>query len=83
MRLLDIHNPAYLSTKVPTAQELQSKDFLSGFEIMDRDLRMFLVEGMPESMTQFTTENALQHPNSQEYKLIYNPDLRFHQRLYA
>jgi len=45
---LNIENATYLNTKELSKEERadRSLDFLSGFEIMDSEFRMFIVEGL-------------------------------------
>jgi hypothetical protein len=45
---LGLDNPLYLSTKELTEEEKGNKllDFLGGFEIIDKEMRLFVIEGL-------------------------------------
>ena len=46
--MLQLENQAYLTTKELTQKEKndRSLDFLGGFELIDDEMRMFVLEGM-------------------------------------
>jgi hypothetical protein len=48
--LLSLENKAYLATKQLTEEELQSSDFLSGFQLIDIEMRFFVIEGQPRAL---------------------------------
>ena len=59
-------------------------DFLSGFEIIDKEMRMYLIEGHSrKSMHDFYSQNKREHTNDSRFKMIYNPEITFKNRLYA
>jgi len=52
---------------------------------MDQEMRMYIIEGLGGQMKglhQFYLDNERQRPNDKKYKLIYNPEVRFKNRLY-
>ena len=62
MEGLNIENLSYLNTKVFTEEEKKNRklDFLGGFEIMDSEFRMFVIEGLGgkgKGMEQFYKAN--------------------------
>lgn len=84
---LGLENSRYLNTRELTTEERSSRkiDFLSGFELMDSDFRLYIIEGLGgegKSMNQFYLENQRQRPNDKKYKLLYNPEVRFKHRIY-
>ena len=61
-------------------------DFMSGFEIMDSEFRMFIVEGVGgpgKSMDQFYQANVRTRPSDKKFKMLYNPQVRFKNRIYT
>jgi len=51
-------------------------DYLGGFELMDSEMRMFVIEGLGgagHGMHQFYMANERQRPNDKKYKMLYNP----------
>ena len=52
---------------------------------MDSEMRMYVIEGLGgagRSMNQFYLANERQRPNDKKFKMLYNPDVRFKNRLY-
>lgn len=52
---------------------------------MDSECRIFIFEGLGgegRGIHKFYLENQRQRPNDKKYKLLYNPDVRFKNRLY-
>ena len=88
LECLNLKNSSYLNSKELTDQEKadRSLDFLSGFEIMDADFRMFIIEGCGgagKSIDQFYRANARQRPNDKKFKMLYNIQVRFKNRMYT
>lgn len=84
---LGLENARYLNTKELTAGERSNRmlDFLGGFELIDAEMRIFVLEGLGgtgHSMHAFYEANKLNKPNDRTFKLIYNPAIRFKHRLY-
>ena len=84
---LNLENARYLNTKELTEEEREDRtlEFLGGFEIMDSEFRMFILEGIGgpgRSMDQFYKANERQRPNDKKYKMLYNPDVRYKNRMY-
>ena len=84
---LGIENAAYLNTKVFSEEEKKNRklDFLGGFEIMDSDFRMFVIEGLGgkgKGMEQFYKANEREKENDGKFTMLYNPEVRFKHRLY-
>ena len=52
---------------------------------MDSETRMYIFEGLGgegRGVHQFYQENIRARPNDRKYTLLYNPDVRFKNRLY-
>jgi len=84
---LDLENARYLNTKELTEEERDDRnlDFIGGFEIMDKEFRMFIIEGLGgpgRGIEQFYKANERQRPNDKKYKMLYNPQVRFKNRMY-
>jgi hypothetical protein len=82
-----LENAAYLSTKELTDEEKKNRklDFLGGFEIMDNDFRMFVIEGLGgkgHGMDRFYKANEREKPNDSKFTMLYNPEVRFKNRQY-
>jgi hypothetical protein len=87
MKLLGFDNVRYLNTKEFSEDERKNRrlDFVGGFELMDNECRIYIFEGMGglgKSMDLFYHENERQRPNDKKYKLLYNPEVRFKNRIY-
>lgn len=87
MQLLGFDNVRYLNTKEFNEEERKSRklDFLGGFELMDSEFRLYIIEGMGgsgKSMEQFYKANERQKHNDRKFTMLYNPDVRFKNRLY-
>ena len=81
-QLLGLANDRYLSTYVLTEADkrTRSKDYLGGFELLDKEMRMYVVEGIAgegKSMDLFYRANEREHPNDKRFKMLYNPNVRF------
>lgn len=84
---LDLPNARYLSTKEFTEEERQNRklDFMGGFCLMDSETRMYIFEGLGgenHGIRQFYLENLREKPNDRKYTLLYNPEVRFKNRIY-
>ena len=84
---LNLENSRYLATKELNEEEKADRtlDFLGGFEIMDSDFRMFIFEGIGGrgyAMEQFYQANERTRPNDKKFKMLYNPEVRFKNRMY-
>lgn len=46
--MLDLLNSRYLNTKELSEDDKQNRnlDFLGGFELMDKEMRMYIIEGL-------------------------------------
>jgi len=85
---LNLENSRYLNTKELSEEEKADRtlDFLGGFEIMDTDFRMFIIEGLGgkgHGMDQFYRASERSRPNDKKFKMLYNPIVRFKNRLYS
>ena len=84
---LNLENSRYLNTKELSDEERADRrlDFLGGFEIMDGEFRMFIIEGLGgvgHGMDQFYRANERTRPNDKKFKMLYNPEVRFKNRMY-
>jgi hypothetical protein len=84
---LNLPNARYLSTKEFTEEEKNNRrlDFIGGFCLMDSETRMYIFEGLGgegRGVHQFYQENIRSRPNDRKYTLLYNPDVRFKNRIY-
>ena len=84
---LNLPNARYLNTKELSEAEQNDStlDFLGGFELIDKEMRMYVLEGLGgegSSMNQMYKANEREHTNDGRFKMIYNPDIRFKNRLY-
>jgi hypothetical protein len=84
---LGVENEQYLSTKELTSEEKANRrlDFLGGFEIMDKEFRIFVIEGIGgqgNAMDTFYKTNERERPNDKKFKLLYNPSVKFKERKY-
>lgn len=75
---LNLENSRYLNTKELTEEERADRvlDFLGGFEIMDSEFRMFIIEGLGgrgHGMDQFYRANERSRPNDKKFTMLYNP----------
>lgn len=87
MECLGFDSVRYLNTKELTEEERNNRrlDFIGGFELIDSEFRIYIIEGIGgrnRSMDKFYQMNMRQEPNSKKYKLLYNPLIRFKNRLY-
>ena len=84
---LNLENSRYLNTKELSEEERADRalDYLGGFEIMDSEFRMFIIEGLGgrlRGMDQFYRANERTRPNDKKFKMLYNPQVRFKNRMY-
>lgn len=84
---LNLENVRHLNTKEFSDTEKQNRllDFIGGFELMDSEFRMVVLEGLGgkgHSMNKFYNMNLRSQPNQRRLKLLYNPNVRFKFRLY-
>ena len=84
---LNLENARYLNTKELTQEDRQNRmlNFLGGFEIMDAEMRMFVIEGLGgkgNAMNEFYLANERARPNDKRFKMLYNPEIRFKNRIY-
>jgi hypothetical protein len=58
---------------------------MGGFCLMDSETRTYIFEGLGgegRGVHQFYQENMRQRPNDRKFTLLYNPDVRFKNRIY-
>ena len=84
---LNCENVQYLNTKELSEEEKanRSLDFLGGFEIMDKEFRMFIIEGLggPNKAVEKLYRNLERtRPNDKKFKMLYNPHIRYKNRIY-
>mgnify|MGYP007038725969 FL=1 len=84
---MNLPNARYLSTKEFSEEERKNRklDFMGGFCLMDSETRMYIFEGLGgegRGVHQFYQENMRQRPNDRKFTLLYNPDVRFKNRIY-
>lgn len=87
LKCLNLENSRYLNTKELSEAERKNRllDYLGGFELIDKEMRVFIFEGLSgngNSMNQFYLANERQRPNDKKFKMLYNPAIRYKQRLY-
>lgn len=52
---------------------------------MDKEMRFYVFEGLGgkgNCMDTFYLDNEREHPNNKKFKMIYNPDIKFKERIY-
>lgn len=84
---LNLESARYLNSRELSAEERADRklDFIGGFEIMDGEFRMFILEGLGgagRAMDQFYQANERTRPNDKKFKMLYNPEIRFKNRQY-
>ena len=84
---LNLENARYLNTKELSQEDRNNRmlNFLGGFEIIDSEMRMFVFEGLGGSgnaMHELYLANERARPNDKKFKMLYNPDIRFKNRIY-
>ena len=87
LRGLGLQNARYLSTKELSAEDKKNKklDFLGGYELIDKEMRFYVFEGLGgkgNCMDSFYLENEREHTNNKKFKMLYNPDIKFKERIY-
>ena len=75
---LNLENSRYLNTKELTEEERADRtlDYICGFEIMDSEMRMFIIEGLGgrgHGLDIFYKSNERSRPNDKKFKMLYNP----------
>jgi len=88
LECLNLKNSSYLNSKELSDEEKadRSLDYLCGFEIMDAEFRMFIVEGCGgpgKSIDQFYKVNARTRPNDKKFKILCNTQVRYKNRMYT
>jgi len=74
-----------ISTKKLTPEERKNRtfDFLGGFEIIDDDFRLFVIEGLSAgAMKRLEELIPRSEPNSEIFKILKNSDEVFQERAY-
>lgn len=84
---LNLPNTRYLSTKEFSDEEKKDRklDFMGAFCLMDSETRMYIMEGLGgegRGIDSFYKENLREKPNDRKYTLLYNPEVRFKNRIY-
>ena len=84
---LDLPNARYLGTKEFNEEERNNRklDFIGGFAMIDSETRMYILEGLGgegRGIHEFYMDNLREKPNDRKYTLLYNPDVRFKNRIY-
>ena len=84
---LNCENVQYLNTKELSEEEKanRSLDFLGGFEIMDKEFRMFIIEGLGgpnKAVDKLYRSLERTRPNDKKFKMLYNPQIRYKNRIY-
>jgi hypothetical protein len=87
LELLNLDSAIYLNTKELTEAERndRSLDYLGGFELIDSEMRLLVIEGIGgkgNSMDKFYQANERERPNDKKFKMLYNPDIKFKNRMY-
>lgn len=87
LELLDLDSAIYLNTKELTETERNDRtlDYLGGFELIDSEIRLLVIEGIGgkgNSMDKFYQANERERPNDKKFKMLYNPDIKFKNRMY-
>jgi hypothetical protein len=77
----------YLNTKEFSDEERKdlTLDFLGGFELMDPEMRVFVFEGLGgpgKAIDQLYKANERTKPNDKKFKMLYNPNIRYKNRIY-
>lgn len=84
---LNLSNTRYLNTYELSAEDKQNRelDFIGGFELIDREMRCYILEGLGgegHAMDRLYKANERQHTNDKRFKMIYNPNIMFKNRIY-
>ena len=84
IKALNLPNVRYLSTKELSEDDKVNRqlDFLGGFVLIDKEMRLYIFEALSGCMNQFYLANEREHPNDRRFKMIYNPEIKFKNRLY-
>lgn len=87
MKGLGLPNARYLSTKELTPQEKADRkmNFIGCFELIDKEMRCYVLEGLGGAgncMDEFYKENEREAPNNKKFKMLYNPEIKFKDRIY-
>jgi hypothetical protein len=84
---LNLESARYLNTKELSEEDKKDRkvDFLGGFELIDAEHRIFIVEGLGgegKSISRFYRMNERDRPNDKKFKMLYNPLVRYKHRMY-
>jgi hypothetical protein len=84
---LKLDSVIYLNTKELTDEEKKDRslDYLGGFELIDSEMRMLVIEGIGgegNSIDKFYKANERERPNDKKFKMLYNPQIKFKNRIY-
>lgn len=83
---LDAGGGRSLATQKLTAEQKEDRtlDILTGFIVMDRSMRVIVIEGLRHgSLPSIVEEVGRPQKNSRKWKVLYHPDIGFSSRLYA
>lgn len=85
--MLKLDSVIYLNTKELTDEEKKDRslDYLGGFELIDSEMRMLVIEGIGgegNSIDKFYKANERERPNDKKFKMLYNPQIKFKNRIY-
>lgn len=86
IELLGLENTRYLNTTVLSPRSKQKKDFLSCFNLLDKEMRLYIIEGQTgtgRSLDRLYSRNAREHTNDRRFKMLFNADIHYKDRLYA
>ena len=75
-----------MTTKALNQDEKKNRDldYISGFEIIDNEFRLFVLEGVSTGgMKKLAEALPRNDPNSERFKILKNPDIKFKERIYT
>lgn len=59
-------------------------DYLSGFEVLDNDIRVVVLEGLSAGAMKLLGDKMIREaPNTEVLKILKNPDVLFKERMYT
>ncbi|XP_062581954.1 uncharacterized protein LOC134243735 isoform X3 [Saccostrea cucullata] len=75
---------AALSTYKLSLEQQRSRDLdiITGFQVMDGDKHVFVLEGLRDKAIEYVWENVT-GPENSDVRVLYNSDLSFSERLYG
>jgi len=84
---LNLSNTRYLNTYELSAEDKVNRelDFIGGFELIDKEMRCYILEGLGgvgHAMDRLYRANERQHTNDKRFKMLYNPNIMFKNRIY-